>query len=148
MIDTVLKLKRKWFSPKSTIGELYEGADPKSLCYTLEDKLRVNEPKVTGKTCIPPGRYEIVINFSKRFGKSMPLLLNVPGFDGIRFHSGNTDANTEGCILVGSGREPDLIWGGRSVFPKLYTQLEMWCRTGKVFIEVVQEPANGLGMMA
>ena len=71
-----LRVKRLEFSDDSTIGEL--SVDGQFECYTLEDKVR--PVKIKGKTAIPAGQYEVVINFSQRFQKPLPLLLNVPNF--------------------------------------------------------------------
>lgn len=92
-----LTLKRFEFGTNYTIGRLYR--DEEYLCYTLEDK--VQEPKVFGETAIPTGTYSVVIDYSNRFKKPMPHVLDVPGFTGIRIHPGNSDKDTEGCILLG-----------------------------------------------
>lgn len=70
------------------------------FCHTLE------LPK--GK-CIPEGEYSLVISYSPKFKRIMPLISSVPMFQGIRIHPGNRVADSEGCILVGydSGTDPD-----------------------------------------
>jgi len=82
----------------ATPGLLY--LDGKPECATLEDISR--DIKVKGETCIQKGSYKVTITMSDRFKKLMPILANVPNFKGIRIHSGNTSADTEGCILVGT----------------------------------------------
>jgi len=111
-----LVLRRIHFGENFTVGQLYEvtehGENP--ICYTLEDKYRevdgqdVQVWKVQDKTAIPKGVYDVRITFSNRFQSRLPLLLNVPGFTGIRIHSGNSSKNTEGCLLVG------MTWDGKS----------------------------------
>lgn len=105
MADTTLHLLRTQALEHATLGQLF--LDGAFKWYTLEDRLREGQPKVPGETCIPAGRYEIVITKSQRFGRMLPLLLNVPGFTGIRIHPGNTDADTAGCVLVGGSCQPD-----------------------------------------
>ena len=103
-----LKLIRTWYADTYTIGKLY--IDGVYFADTLEDKNRDvdkngifnnGEKKVYGKTCIPFGTYKVILSMSNKFKKILPLLLNVPQFDGIRIHSGNTDEDSSGCILVG-----------------------------------------------
>lgn len=99
-----LLLERKYLKAAYTIGCLWiEGT---RFCDTLEDRVRdlKQEPKVPGATAIPAGRYEVIVNRSPRFGRDLPRLLDVPGFEGILIHRGNTAKDTAGCILVGENR--------------------------------------------
>lgn len=132
-----LKVLRKEFSEKSTIGELY--ADEQFHCYTLEDKYRADETKVYGETAIPQGRYEVVINYSNHFKKNMPQLLNVPGYEGVRIHSGNTDKDTLGCVLVGKYKEKDRIWDCKNVYESMFQKISDSLKTGKCFISIKNE---------
>lgn len=72
-------------------------------CDTLEPQWRdlKTQQKVKGQTAIPEGKYKIVMAPSAKFGKNMPYLLDVPQFEGIMIHPGNTVDDTKGCILVG-----------------------------------------------
>ena len=104
------RLQREEFTDESTVGKLYfrlSDRDPWTwLCWTLEDVVREvpGEPveawKIKGDTAIPRGTYAVRVTRSNRFKTDLPLLLNVPGFEGVRIHGGNTAADTEGCILV------------------------------------------------
>lgn len=131
-----IKVIRKEFTDKSTIGELF--IDNNFFCYTLEDKVRpINEPKVYGQTAIPKGKYEVIINYSNRFKQQMPLLLNVQGFEGIRIHKGNTDADTHGCILLGKSKSKDFIGLSNVAYNEFMTMLNKATKQGKITIEIV-----------
>ena len=134
-----LSLIRKEFTTESTIGDLL--IDGKFYSFTLEDMYR--DKKINGVTAIPYGTYEVIINFSNRFQKPMPLLLNVPGFDGIRIHNGNKAEHTEGCILVGFTKGKDFIGNSKSAFIQFMPKLQAGLKTGKVFIEITREPIIG-----
>lgn len=116
-----------------TAGRLYQ-----LECSTLEDQERAQ--KIPGKTAIPAGKYQVVVTFSNRFQKPLPLLLNVPGFSGVRIHSGNTANDTEGCILVGAeDGNPSDAWLGRSreAFTPLFAKIQAAIAAGeKVWITI------------
>lgn len=116
-----LKLKRQDYSDARTIGRL--SIDGEDFCWTLEDRVRTG-PKVPGQTAIPAGTYTVRLTMSPRFGRILPLLIDVPGFEGVRIHPGNTAADTEGCLLVGTGRTEDTITGSRDAFNALMARLE------------------------
>lgn len=122
-----IKLVRESFTNKATEGVLY--VDDKFECYTLEDMDRDLENggiKVQDQTAIPKGEYEVIVDMSTRFKRLMPRLLNVPGFTGIRIHSGNKAADTEGCIIVGSvnvSKTDDWIGGSKDAYNKLFRKI-------------------------
>ena len=101
-------------------------------CQTLEDIPRA--VKVPGRTAIPAGRYEIAVNWSQRFLRRMPLLLNVPNFEGVRIHPGNTAADTEGCILVGLYRQDHALLQSRPAFETVFTMIDRALEKEKVWI--------------
>lgn len=115
-----LQLKRKYRTNNSTIGELY--IDGIFECYTLEDVER--DIKIKNETAIPKGTYKVIINQSNRFKRLLPLLINVPNFEGVRIHSGNTNHDTEGCILVGKTRSLDFIGQSRKAFDSLFKKMQ------------------------
>lgn len=95
-----IELKRRYIGEGYTIGSL--SIDGQYFCDTLEDAVR--QVKVYGKTAIPYGRYNIILNVSPRFGRILPRLIDVPQFDGVLIHRGNTAEDTAGCILVGENK--------------------------------------------
>lgn len=98
-----IRLVRDRLRAQDTTGQLYD-ADGNFVCFILEDRVRKGT-KVYAETAIPAGTYEIRVTRSPRFGRDLPLLLNVPGFNGIRIHAGNDKDDTEGCLLPGLARQ-------------------------------------------
>lgn len=118
-----LKLERIYKAPTYTIGKLY--IDGKIFCDTLEDVVRPQGEKVYGETAIPAGTYKVILNVSNRFKVLMPLLLNVPNFEGIRIHAGNTDKDTHGCLLVGKNTVKGKVTDSKKTFAELMSVLKL-----------------------
>lgn len=137
-----LELDRIAWRDSYTIGKLF--IDGKYFCDTLEDTdrgLRQDLPpevnrakKRKGKTAIPTGRYRVTLDVvSPRFKSKkmyefcdgrLPRLINVPAFDGILIHVGNTAVDTDGCILVGENKKVGMVLNSRITFLRLYEQLQ------------------------
>lgn len=127
-----LKLVRKYFKDKYTIGKLY--VDGVAFCDVIEDKDRglydsmgTGEILATKKYCetaIPYGTYKVVITYSPKYKKLMPLLVNVNGFDGIRIHSGNTEKDSCGCLIVGKNTKVGMVTESRATYNKLFALLK------------------------
>lgn len=131
-----LVLQREILSDESTIGRL--NVDGDFFCFTLEDMIR-HGLKINAMTAIPSGKYQVVITPSNRFKKRLPLVKNVPGFDGIRIHAGNTSADTEGCILVGLTKGENFIGKSQMAMSLLMPKLEEALKEGDVWI-TIQNP--------
>lgn len=134
-----LKVNRKWPKATYTIGILY--INGKRFCETLEDKIRdlSKEEKIYGETAIPAGRYRVVYNYSPKFKRNLPRLLNVPHFEGILIHPGNTAEDSAGCILVGRNTSIGKLTESRAYSDKLNKLIEEAQLKGEdIFIEVVQ----------
>ena len=109
-----------------TIGRL-EDENGKKICDTLEPIWRNydgGEMKIPRKSAIPEGTYRVVTTYSLRFGKYLPLLVGVPGFEGVRIHAGNTSRDTEGCILVGQNLQVGKVFWSRITLEKLMKLIE------------------------
>jgi hypothetical protein len=124
-----IQVKRNATKDGATMGRMT--VDSGWICYTLENPVRevIGQPveswKIPAHTAIGIGTYEIALLPSAHFGRIMPHLLNVPGFDGILIHPGNEPADTAGCILVGFTIENDTTIGAsRGAFSALFTQIE------------------------
>jgi hypothetical protein len=105
----------------STNGLLFDITDGqrKFLSYTLEDEYR--KEKIMSETRVPAGTYNVTLrteggfyqDYTERFGsdfnKGMLWVREVPGFEYILIHIGNTDENTSGCLLVGDTQNNNQI---------------------------------------
>lgn len=133
-------IDRKWKKEGYTIGKLY--VDSIFFSNTLEDRDRglastmsieeIKKKKKAGDTAIPTGTYKVRMDIpSPRFSKSnwyikncngakMPRLKDVPGYDGVLVHCGNTAKDTEGCILVGKNDVKGMVTKSKDYFLKLY----------------------------
>lgn len=142
-----LVLTRRASQNGATVGRL--DVDDIHQCYICEDVIRevpgvpVAEWKVPGQTAIPAGRYRVVITFSNRFQRELPLLLDVPGFTGIRIHPGNTNADTEGCLLPGLavGDDGNSVVSSRAAFAVLMDKIRLGLSGGEVWI-TIKNPAE------
>ena len=138
-----IEVYRKYRKNGYTIGLLY--VNGKFVCNTLEDtdrgltsemtKEQIAAIKVKGKTAIPTGSYPVIMSYSPRFKKQMPLLCGVKGFEGIRIHSGNTAADTEGCILCGKNTEVGKVTNSKFWTNAVYDYIQNGLRQG-VTIEI------------
>lgn len=157
-----IMVKRRFLGDKYTIGSLFVNGerfrvDGKAVD-TLEDKNRDanmngrfddGERKMYGQTCIPFGKYEVGLDFSPKFSKKpsytafvrkgkMPHIRNVPSFEGILIHGGNTPADTLGCLLVGFNTIKGGLTQSLHVFKQLYAEIVAAMDNGeKVSIEFV-----------
>lgn len=138
-----IKVIREVFTDKSTIGSLY--LNDVFFCYTLEDKDRgldqsqsvftIQAKKLFGITAIPYGKYPLIVNKSPKFGRLLPRLQGIKGFDGVLIHRGNSAEHSHGCILVGYKKGTDCIMESTKAEADLITILQ---RESTHTIEIVK----------
>ena len=146
----MITITRKTFTTHSTIGILQ--IDGQFQCYTLEDVARPIGIKIPHETCIPEGEYEISITMSERFKRLLPLIFNQSDLSvsdgkvkwtGIRMHPGNSNADTDGCILLGSAQSTDWVSGSQDAFDKVFPLIEAMIKSGDTRLVVKNEQAVG-----
>ena len=116
-------LERAWRQETYTVGKVI--IDGKRFCESMEDKDRgltqdmseeeIKRVKVYGETAIPTGVYTVKMTYSQKYKRKMPEVLNVPGYSGIRIHSGNTAKESLGCILLGRNTKVGMITESRKM---------------------------------
>jgi len=122
MTEATMHLTRDVFGPTDTLGVLrWKGLD---FGFVAEDQDRgidqamsleeIKALKVASKTAIPTGLYIVKTTWSPKYRRMMPLVMNVPGFEGIRVHSGNTAKDSAGCLLPGMARDIERYTVSRS----------------------------------
>ena len=104
-----IKINRIFHNDKYTVGKLFINGIYK--CDTIEDVER--EVKIMHETCIPKGHYDVIVNMSNRFNRLLPLIKDVPEFDGIRIHNGVDQDSSSGCIIVGENKEKGKLTNSR-----------------------------------
>lgn len=132
-----LTLVRADRQPEYTVGSLFINGE--FFCYTLEDEDRgltqdmsldeIKDKKIYGKTAVPKGIYIVDMNtvslkfkdreWAKPYDGKLPRLLNVPGYEGVLIHVGNTAEDTLGCILVGANYFNGKLTNSTVTFHKL-----------------------------
>ncbi len=145
-----LNVVRTQFGEEATNGLLF--IDGVFECYTLEDQYQ--KVKVMHETCIPEGTYQIKLRneggFSSRylqkygdeFHKGMLHIQDVPGFEWILVHQGNTDLHTSGCLILGDTQQDldkskrGFIGNSKDAYKKMYPKVRDALLNGeKVTIE-------------
>lgn len=137
---------RKYKKSTYTISNLY--VDGEWICNTIEDKdwgwnqktpisdIKTIKTKFKSQTAIPSGTYDVTLNVvSPKYknnafynenanGSRLPRILNVPGFDGILIHKGNTEKDSAGCLIVGLNTIKGGVTQSADCFKKLYKKLQ------------------------
>jgi hypothetical protein len=139
-----LHLARKPSHKGATIGAL--AINGIFQCWVCEDEIRevagkpVSEWKIHGKTAIPAGTYKVILTMSARFARVLPLLVNVPGYVGVRIHPGNTAEDTEGCLLPGLTRYENSVGQSRAAFEAIFERLDKASKAGEAITITIENP--------
>ena len=143
-----LELKRIFKGENYTIGRLF--IDGEYFCDTLEDPVRQldsADDKIYSKTAIPTGKYKVSMSIvSPKYsirksynwcGGRLPRLLDVPFFEGILIHSGNTPDHTAGCILVGENKVKGQVINSMNTLKNLWVKLNVADEVGEeIWIDI------------
>ena len=152
-----MKITLKRIARKSTytIGQLW--INGQKVCDTLEDTDRglsqnmplatLRQKKIAGKTAIPTGTYTLnLYTPSPRFssqpfykevcGGCLPRLTNVPAYEGVLIHCGNTAADTDGCILVGRNLQVGKVLYSKETFRMIWKDYFSKAKAKKEIVEL------------
>lgn len=143
--NMIITIDRAWKKADYTISRLY--IDGELFCNALEDTDRglyqgmakelVMAQKVKGATAIPRGTYNVIYTYSPRFKRKLPLIENVTGYEGVRFHPGNTAKDTEGCILCGVNKKKGMVLDSRVWTENVIAKMqESWNRKERVTLKI------------
>lgn len=144
---TELTLVREPSKDGATLSVLYLGAY--AICDVLEDEVRevpgmeVVLWKVKGRTAIPAGSYALALENSLRFGPDTLTVRGVPGFEYIRIHGGNTQLDTEGCLLPGTRNGTNTVKDSRVALQRLRDLIVPSLRRGEpVILKIINPPVS------
>lgn len=137
-----IEVIRKYPKETYTIGILK--INGRYFCDTLEDPIRPTGVKVYGETAIPAGSYTVIINYSPKFKRDLPMILDVPGFTGVRIHAGNTAKDTEGCILVGINNVKGKVTSSRATEDTLLNIMKRARANGETFTLTIRNKGEKL----
>jgi hypothetical protein len=128
----IAKLQRAWAREKYTIGRFL--IDGVRFCESMEDPDRgltqemplkeIKKRKVYGETAIPKGTYNVTMTWSQKYKRNMPEVHDVPGFSGVRIHSGNTAEDSHGCILLGRNTQVGRVTNSSAICAEFERILE------------------------
>ena len=141
-----IRVKRIARKDGYTIGRM--SLNNEYFCDTLEDtdrglKSTMSEEEILSKkrkgiTAIPTGEYDVILTFSPKFKRVLPLFLNVPGYQYIRVHHGNLPSSTDGCLLVGENKIKGQIVNSRATLERLMSVL-LECEKKKEKVTILIE---------
>ena len=119
-----IEIKRDIKGNTYTAGKMY--VDGRHFADTLEPRAIdwSKEEKTLGKTAIPEGTYKVEMRYSTKFKTQMPFVQNVPHFDGIMLHVGNSVRDSRGCILIGTRTYPSVLTHSREAVNRLILLME------------------------
>ena len=131
-----LKVIRDKKLDKSTMGEFL--IDDVFACYSMELPWN-NGSNTKDKSCILPGKYEVIIDFSPHHNQDWPHILNVPGRDNVRIDIANWPSQILGCIAVGLNRGDNFLGQSKMAWLDLFSKLKEALSKEKVFIETINK---------
>jgi hypothetical protein len=141
-----LTITRNKSGKTCTISPLFGIVPATRQCWILENVVHeipgvpvAQWKRTDGRNAIPKGRYQVVWNYSQHFKKEMPELVAVPGFEGVRIHGGNTDLDTDGCLITGTsiGADGESVTGSDIARDALYAIIKHCIQSGgQVWITV------------
>lgn len=143
-MGAVLLVERVILRPTTTVSIARWNGVPEM--FVLEDTVRPPGEKIPGETAIPYGEYPLVYTPSQRFKRDMPRLLDVPMFNGILIHAGNSNVDTEGCLLTGNTYafdSPDYVSASKVAWDRWVPKLLAALKVGTVTCKVVLDQHEG-----
>jgi len=142
-----IKIIRSEFESDRTIGKMYLNGS--FFCHTLEDTDRnlhedmsssiIKQTKIAKKTCIPYGRYRVILSYSTKLKRYLPLILDVPNWRGIRIHKGSGPEWSSGCPLVGLDRKGNRLSNIEKAEKQLIDILDSVNKTEEIYITIEKD---------